>query len=74
MTTIEAFRRNEVAVRPAVEEVSAVSSKAPFSSAEIAAFRAEDRGAATAIVMIMMAIFLAAVAGYTFICFWVARG
>lgn len=41
---------------------------APFSDAEIAAFRREDRSAATVMVVMMVAIFAAGLALYVAIC------
>lgn len=46
----------------------------PFSAEEVAAFQAQDKQMARAVVGIMLAIFTAALIGYTFICFWAAWG
>jgi len=45
-----------------------------FSAEEVADFQAQDKQMARAVVGIMLAIFTAALIGYTFICFWVAWG
>jgi hypothetical protein len=43
-----------------------------FSSAEVEAFRADDRSAATAIVGLMAGIFLLGLIGYFGVCLWVS--
>jgi hypothetical protein len=45
----------------------------PFAPPEVAAFRAEDRAAATAIVGIMAGIFTLGLIGYVVICFLAAH-
>lgn len=44
----------------------------PFSEAEWEALRLEDKGAAVAIVGLMVSIFVAGVLGYLVVCYWVA--
>jgi hypothetical protein len=44
----------------------------PFSPADVEAFRADDRGAATAIVCLMFGIFTIGLCGYALVCLWVA--
>jgi hypothetical protein len=44
----------------------------PFSPADVEAFGADDRGAATAIVGLMAGIFTIGLIGYALVCLWVA--
>lgn len=44
----------------------------PFSAAEVEAFRLQDRRAATAIVGLMVSIFVMGVLGYLAVCYWVS--
>ena len=44
----------------------------PFSPADVEAFGADDRGAATAIVGLMAGIFTIGLIGYALVCVWVA--
>lgn len=43
-----------------------------FRPAEVEAFRADDRSAATAIVGLMVGIFTLGLIGYLGVCFWVS--
>jgi hypothetical protein len=53
---------------PAASPVNA----GPFSPAEIAEFRADDKGAAAAIVVLMVGIFSLGLIGYLGVCWWVS--
>ena len=44
----------------------------PFHPAEIEAFREQDKKAATAIVGLMVGIFILGVVGYLLVCYWVS--
>ena len=44
----------------------------PFHPAEVEAFREQDKKAATAIVGLMVGIFILGVIGYLLVCFWVS--
>jgi hypothetical protein len=44
----------------------------PFSATEIAEFRADDKGAAAAIVVLMVGIFSLGLIGYLGVCWWVS--
>lgn len=52
---------------------SRTESQSPFTDAEIQDMHRDDRNAATAIIGIMVTIFLAAVIGYTVVA-WIAAG
>ncbi len=44
----------------------------PFSPAEVERLHKEDANAGTAIVGLMLSIFILGVLGYLYVCFWVA--
>ena len=44
----------------------------PFQPAEVEAFHEQDKRAATAIVGLMVGIFVMGVVGYLLVCFWVS--
>ncbi len=59
---------------PGTAPAAAPASRCPFPAAECDVFHAQDRHAATAVVGIMVAIFILAVLGYTFVAFLAAGG
>ncbi len=44
----------------------------PFAPAEVEAFHVQDKKAATAIVGLMVSIFVMGVVGYLLVCYWVS--
>ncbi|OAI52934.1 hypothetical protein AYO44_04605 [Planctomycetaceae bacterium SCGC AG-212-F19] len=67
--SVESAPRFEASSRTLSPPTAAPGHPAPFPAEDIAAFRAQDTQAARAVVGIMMAIFAAAIVGYTFICY-----
>jgi hypothetical protein len=57
---------------PATAPPTSAAGRCPFPAAECDVFHAQDRHAATAVVGIMITIFVLAVVGYTFVAFLAA--
>lgn len=69
METVASAPEVETSSRTPVRSAPLPPQAAPFPAEEIAAFRAQDTQAARAVVGIMLAIFAAAIVGYTYICY-----